>query len=200
MPDMQRKYTPDDQNAKLAISSAEPLSVEKAGRHGEARPECSYERILHPDLKRLGEIARADARNFFSRNPRYGALENRGIAVALCQGAGLHFVTGTNGIKDFDVWTFYAELPGLRYPARRPPMAYDFSDPKFGRSPDFPSFIGRKVDCLARSLKADLTADPILALRTYLLSSSTGTPGQLSRKGVVLIEPGRLLGTVIWPM
>ena len=41
------------------------------------------------------------------------------IAVALCQGAALHYVNGSNGIKDLDVWTFYAERPALiQYPPR----------------------------------------------------------------------------------
>jgi hypothetical protein len=35
-------------------------------------------------------------------------LEDSLVCVALCQGAALHFVDGENGVKDFDVWTFYA--------------------------------------------------------------------------------------------
>ena len=63
------------------------------------------------DLHRLGEIARQDREEFFHRCPRYRPLQGDIIAVALCQGAALHYVNGSNGIKDLDVWTFYAKRP-----------------------------------------------------------------------------------------
>jgi len=162
-------------------------------------PQRSYRRVSDEDLLRLGQIARADREEFFQRNPRYGPLADRVVAVALCQGAGLHYVDGKTGIKDLDVWTFYAAHAQLIYPWRRPITPRDFGHPKFGRSPDHPEYVGRKVDCVGRSLRVACTADPIAALRAYLSNAKGGSPAKLAEKGVVLIEPARLRGTLVWP-
>jgi hypothetical protein len=80
----------------------------------------------------LAQLARLDREDLFARKPRYRALGERLICVALCQGAALHYVDGKNGVKDFDVWTFYAaHLDNPDYPWRRR-KAVDFCDPKFG--------------------------------------------------------------------
>ena len=39
-------------------------------------------------------------------------------AGPLCQGAALHYVNGRNGVKDFDVWSFYAQYNDWPFPAR----------------------------------------------------------------------------------
>ena len=137
---------------------------------------------------------------FFAGKPRYRALDERLICVALCQGAALHYVDGKNGVKDFDVWTFYAALsdhPG--YPWRRR-KAVDFGDPKFGPSPDKPDFTGRHVDLLGRSLRTAGEVDPATILRRYLFEGETETARRLSEKAVVLLEPLEWLGEVIWPL
>ena len=160
----------------------------------------SYGHLLPEDLHRLGEIARQDREEFFYRCPRYRPLQDEIIAVALCQGSALHYVNGSNGIKDLDVWTFYAKRPTLiRYPPRRPITPRDFGDPRFGQSPDFPQYVGRKVDCLGRSIPVGGDGDPISALRRYLSEQRTATARELARKAVVLIEPDALLGKVVWP-
>ena len=163
-----------------------------------AEQNRSYKRITLDDLRRLAEIANADREDFFGRRPRYRPLREYVLAVALCQGAGLHYVSETNGIKDLDVWTFYAHHPTITYPARRPITPRDFGDPKFGRTDDSPHFVGRRVDCLGRSLPVPKGADPIAALQKYLSKATTDTASALARKGVVLIEPDHLLGTVVW--
>ena len=160
----------------------------------------SYERILPADLLRLAEIARRDRESFFLRNPRYAPLRDCVIAVALCQGAALHFVNGLNGIKDIDVWTFYRAIPGVEYPPRRPVASYDFGDPKFGKTPDSPRFIGRRVDCLGRSFNVQSAKNPVLALRSYLRHPRTRSASELAAKAVVVIEPTDFLGTVAWPL
>ena len=76
-----------------------------------SRPGRSYEPIGREDLVRLARIARLDREDFFARKTRYRALDERLICVALCQGAALHYVDGKSGVKDFDVWTFYAARP-----------------------------------------------------------------------------------------
>ncbi len=152
------------------------------------------------DLERLARIARSDREAFFGRNPRYRVLADRVIGVVLCQGAALHFLDGRNGVKDFDVWTFYAAHPDATYPWRRPIIARDFGDPKFGKSPARPEFVGRKVDLLGRSLDADASADPVAALRAYLSERRTDSARRLAQKAVVLLEPASHMGTVVWPV
>ena len=57
---------------------------------------------------------------FIVRNPHHAGLRARVLAVALCQGAALHYVDGKNGVKDFDVWTFFAnDGASPAYPVRR---------------------------------------------------------------------------------
>jgi hypothetical protein len=158
----------------------------------------SYEPIDRDDLIRLAEIARADLVDLFTRKPHYSVLEDRLVCIALCQGAALHFVDRTNGVKDFDVWAFFAAHPDTpAFPWRRR-KARDFGDPKFGRSPDKPDFVGRHVDLLGRSLEAAENADPAVVLRAYLSAGRTETARRLSAKAVVLLEPVDRLGTVVW--
>lgn len=72
----------------------------------------SQVRITRSDLDRLALLAEADRDDLFERRPDTGRLyADRLFAVALCQGAALHYVDGTNGVKDFDVWSFYDQHP-----------------------------------------------------------------------------------------
>lgn len=160
--------------------------------------ERSMEPIIPGDLERLARIARQDREDLFDRKPHYRALADRVVAVALCQGAALHFLDGRNGVKDFDVWTFYAAHPDAIFPPRRR-VARDFGDPKFGQSPDRPEFVGRKVDLLGRSIPAEVCGDPVATLRAYLSEHRTSTALYLAQKATVLLEPTSYLGKVIWP-
>ncbi len=160
-------------------------------------PERSFERISEDDLQRLGELARRDREDFFQRHPQYKLLADRVLAVALCQGAALHFVDSKNGVKDFDVWTFYAEHPDVTYPPRRYTFM-DFGDAKFGTSPDRPEFVGRRVDLLGRSLNVAPGTEPVEALRRFLGGRKSASATKLAEKAVVLIEPIHLLGTIVW--
>jgi len=82
--------------------------------------ERSMKKITKSDLKKLGLIASEDRKEFFERNTKSKKLyEEKIICVALCQGAALHFVDGKNGVKDFDVWTFYKKQPKYHFPYRR---------------------------------------------------------------------------------
>jgi len=163
-------------------------------------PLRSYAHIEPADLNRLAQIARRDREAFFARHPRYAPLRDQIVAVALCQGAALHYVDGVTGIKDIDVWTFYGPCAAIEYPPRRPVASYDFGDAKFGRTRDFEHFAARKVDCLGRSIPARAGADPIATLREYLRNPRTTSAGRLAEKAVVLMEPRGMLGTVVWPI
>lgn len=160
----------------------------------------SYEPLTLEDLHQLGKLAKADRESLFDRRPGTGNLyHNRLFAVALCQGAALHFLDGKNGIKDFDVWSFYTEAPERPFPFRRRGIA-DFGNPKFGKTEDSQSFIGRRVDLLARSLKGVDPNDPVGSLRKYLSQRATKSAYCLAEKAVILIEPEDLLGYVVWPV
>jgi hypothetical protein len=161
--------------------------------------ERSYEPITDNDLRRLGELAAEDRNSLFARRPETGKLyAGRLVAVALCQGAALHRVNGRNGVKDFDVWSFYLERPERPYPYRRNGTA-DFGDPKFGTSPGWEQLIGRRVDLLGRSLPLDAGADVVWELHRYLRQGRTSTARYLAANAMVLIEPAGRLGEIVWP-
>lgn len=159
----------------------------------------SFERIARVDLARLATIAEEDREDRFARKPHWREIYgNRVIAVALCQGAALHLLDGRTGVKDFDVWTFFAAGPEKPFPPRWR-VERDFGDRKFGRSSDKPHFVGRRVDCLARSIIAAPNSDPAVAIRGYLRVGRTESARLLARKAVILISPSERLGEVVWP-
>lgn len=169
-------------------------------------PGRSYEPISVGDLARLGDIAAVDRERFFKGRPEY---RGRVLCTTLCQGAGLHFVdvaTGhaePNGVKDFDVWSFFVAIPGARFPADRRRTHVDFGVSKFGRWDGEPKvcqhYRGRRVDLLMRALPVPINADPVSALTSYLAKARTGSARFLAAKGVVLIDPPHRRGEIAWP-
>lgn len=147
-------------------------------------------------------IARADHEAMFANHPGLDAYRERILMIALCQGAALHYLNGKNGVKDLDVYTFYAAVPGvLLHPRRR--RAEDFGESDFGywskeKLIRGQRFVGRRVDLLQRSLKVRPDADPVEAVRDWL-RLPTGSSKELSKKAVIGIWPRRLLGKVVWP-
>jgi hypothetical protein len=102
-------------------------------------------------------------------------------------------------VKDFDVWSFYAELDGWPFPPRWRGTR-DFGPSKFGRYPGDPArYSGRRVDCLGRSLPAALGADPAEAIRRYLAGRRTESARQLAAKAVILIDQRGRTGEIVWP-
>lgn len=71
----------------------------------------SRERINYADLAHLAALAARDREARIHRRPRWQIYAQRVLLTALCQGGAQHFVDGRTGVKDFDVWTFYAALP-----------------------------------------------------------------------------------------
>ncbi len=140
------------------------------------------------DLERLADIARQDREDFFYRQPEWAKFyRDRILCVALCQGAAQHYIDSTTGINDFDVYTFYEAHTQKAWYAKRI-KSYDFGDPKFGKSKDRPDFIGRRVDCLGRSLTLFGDEGVETALRRYLREQKTETYRLLSYKAVVLLN------------
>jgi hypothetical protein len=160
----------------------------------------SLERIGRDDLIRLAEIAAEAEAALFARKPLgAGRYAGRLLRRALCQGAARHYLDGRNGVKDFDVWSFYAKRDDGPFPYRWRGTA-DYGPSKFGRFPDDPpSSVGRRVDLLGRSLDAPLGPDPITVLRDYLSAARTPSARALV-EGVRLVYPGQLAGTVVWPV
>jgi hypothetical protein len=159
----------------------------------------SYAKLGKEDLRRLAALALADRNEFFSRHPDWARFyRGRVLCTALCQGAAQHYVRGDVGINDFDVYTFYATHPKRAWYAKRRGVL-DFGDSKFGRSIDKPKFVGRRVDLLGRGIPATPRENPKRALLRYLQTSHTKTARLLAEKAVVLLEPSRCLGEIIWP-
>jgi len=160
----------------------------------------SVARIELADLRRLAELAADAEAELFGRNPQgSGRYAGRLLGRALCQGAAVHYVDGRNGVKDFDVWSFYAELDGWPFPPRWRGTR-DFGPSKFDRYPGDPArYSGRRVDCLGRSLPAALGADPAEAIRRYLAGRRTESARQLAAKAVILIDPRGRTGEIVWP-
>src|SRR5208283_3565128 len=105
------------------------------------------------------KIAVVDLDSLFKRRPVLRIYRRRLFAIALCQGAALHYIDKKNGVKDFDVWCFFRSHPKRPFPYRRNGTA-DFGSPKFGKSPGWEPFIGRRVDLLGRSLQVKVTESP----------------------------------------
>lgn len=165
-----------------------------------ADSDRSLARIEVADLLRLAALAANAEAEMFRRNPDgSGRYAGRLLGRALCQGAALHYMNGKNGVKDFDVWSFYAQLDDWPFPPRWRGTR-DFGPSKFGRYPGDPArYSGRRVDLLGRSLPVAPGADPADAIRRYLVGRRTTSAKELAAKTAVLIDPQNRAGDVIWP-
>lgn len=164
-----------------------------------ASPARSLARIDRSDLLRLAELAAEVEAGLFARNPEGAGRYGRLLCRALCQGAAVHYVNEKHGVKDLDVWSFYAVHRDGPFPYRWRGTA-DYGPSKFGRYPnDPPSYTGRRVDLLGRSLAAPLDADPDAVVRAYLSTARTASARALAAKAAVLVGPQHLVGKIVWP-
>ena len=165
--------------------------------------ERSYERITRDDLNVLKKRALKERERFFDRNPRYRELyQNALIAITLCQGAALHFLDEKNGIKDFDIWYFYANTPNLRYPHRALKQV-DSGMRKFGIHPSDAKrrYVGRRIHLMGRAIDCQHKLgqhDPRKCVLRYLMDHKTETARRLSEKAVIGLWPESIFGKVIW--
>lgn len=107
--------------------------------------------------------------DLFARHPHgAGRYAGRLLCRALCQGAALHYLDGKNGVKDFDVWSFYAALgesPGLIWGIRLKSSAAVWGE--VGLMAD-----GGPGCCLRHALRGDgQRADEDLQVTGVLLST-----------------------------
>lgn len=131
--------------------------------------ERLFERITKADLRRLAMLAIDYFDDLFDRRPHAsGLFRRRLIMLALCQGAALHYIDGSHGVKDFDVWGFFRELPDLAFPYRGVRGRPDFGLSRFGREPKQDRYEGRRVDILGRSINVERGENAVAAVRRYL--------------------------------
>jgi len=105
----------------LPSASAARVRLTTVWRPGQVATSAGrpMERIEISDLHHLADIAADVEADLSARHPAgSGRYAGRLLCRALCQGAALHFVDHTSGVKDFDVWSFYAERVDGPCPAR----------------------------------------------------------------------------------
>jgi hypothetical protein len=116
------------------------------------------------------------------------------------QGAAIHFALPEigYGVKDFDVWSFFALAPRgtPRGMFKRCATAAAFGSPTFGEDPYEVVAGSRRVDLLWRTIDASV-GDPVRAVQNWLNGTSASVEC-LSHKAVVLINPPKLRGRIIW--
>lgn len=172
-----------------------------------AKPGGPSDRSFAPftdeHLKRLARIALEDQQALLERKPHLKVYADRLLLIALCQGGALHYVTGKCGVKDLDVYLFYAAHRKVNWPYRRHGTA-DFGESEFGYRPKDKlymgrRFVGRHVDIMGRSFPVSVDADPLATVRDWLEHSRNKTPRLLKEKAVVGLYPRKYRGKVMWP-
>lgn len=162
--------------------------------------ERSLEPITIDDLKELysGSVQRLYEYFITGQGKKWQRLYNikQPLAVALCQGAAMHFHDKKNGVKDFDIWFFYPfNEKHLPY---RTLWNWDYQNRKFGRHPSIPGYSGRKVDVIVRSIRNYSKHDPVKTIHTFLQNEGTATSKALAQKSVVMLQPRSILSKVVW--
>ncbi len=192
-----------------------------------ALAERSYAPLTVAHLARLSRLAHADHERY-TRPAGRSEYADRLIAVVLAQGAAQHFLDGRTGVKDLDVWRFYAAIPGRPFREGRYETQSDFGPSSLGRQlyrlnearsarerdrwrtwQD--TFAGRRVDHLIRVLPVPPSAPTgvvVTALRAWLAHGSRARPDRhgkvpsawhLAQKAMVLIDPPTERGCRVWP-
>jgi hypothetical protein len=141
---------------------------------------------------------------FLRAKPTPGRLPSPALVDRPLPGGALHYLDckkdakKTNGVKDLDVYSFYAADPEIPWPYRRHGVA-DFGESEFGHHPNKRhDFVGRHVDLMGRALQVKPDADPVLAVCDWLATSNNKTPRLLRDNAVVCLYPARYRGKVIW--
>jgi hypothetical protein len=188
-------------NHNKVHSMAAPRSEEILNLRNGCASYYSLRPIRRRDLARLAKIAHRDVEQYFDRNSAMEVLyRKRFLCSALCQGAAIHFALPEigYGVKDFDVWTFFGQPPrgSPRGMFKRGATAAAFDSPTFGEDPYKVVVGSRKVDLLWRTIDASV-GDPVRAVQNWL-SGPSASAECLSHKAVVLIDPPKLRGRIIW--
>lgn len=168
----------------------------------------SYEKITKDDLERLLKLTKDDYDDFVNRHPKYKDLKI--LSICLCQGAALHYIDGQTGVRDFDIFMFFERKGCVRYPFRRRGFK-DFGKSKFGKtyinlnnfksssksSSKYENTKGRTIDIMGREIN-NIDNDYEKSIQEYLANPKSDTSYYLSQKAVVVLEPIKDLGKIIW--
>jgi hypothetical protein len=176
-----------------------------------------YGAVTGEHLGRLAGLAAAERERFVQRWPRY---RDRFLAATLAQGAALHMLSGSAGVKDLDVVLFFAAIPGERFaefprlvkhvdfgPSSLGRQAYDLDTARDDRQRRqwarwAEQHQGRRVDLVKRALPASPGAEPLEVIRSWLRAGLAArrksSAFYLARKPVVLLDPPALRGTFAW--
>jgi hypothetical protein len=183
------------------------------------RSERSYQQLTHDHLVVLAGLAAADDMEFRRRHPEWASEL---LACCLVQGGARHLLHGDRGVKDLDIYLFYALPPG-RQPQHFPWLRgattrnQDFGSSELGRQfytaadradkkmapkiPRWERFSGRRVDIMGRAI-APHSKGPKHAVRAWLELGSRHkhaperSDWNLSRAPVVCLHPE--MGEVWW--
>ena len=121
------------------------------------------------------------------------------LLVALWQGAALHYLDclrgakKKNGVKDLDVYSFYAKDPKLPWPYRRHGKA-DFGESEFG----YYSHAGRPFEPDGPGPAREARWRPGRGSSLVVDHQREPTPQHLRQKAVVGPYPARYRGKIIW--
>ena len=152
------------------------------------RSERSCAPLTDTDFACLSDLASED-HLYFTRPRCRPEYRDRRVAVVLAQGAAMHYLDGTTGVADLDVWTFYSTIPGVAFRFGQRKRRLDFGPSEHGRNlypadfrhPELPRWLrfeGRRIDLMIRNLPVAPAARPatvIDALRDWL-TEGAATP------------------------
>lgn len=157
-----------------------------------------FEKITEHDLTNLYRVANEAMTEVYKSKPDYKPFQDKAVVVALCQGAALHYIDGKTGVKDFDVWFFYAPIDGKSKWHRGTLTVTNFGDSKFGKLPDKSAFKDKRVDVLMRAMPEFSCGDPKKSIQDYLTSPVNTTPKYLAKKAVIGLYPKKVFGKTLW--
>lgn len=159
----------------------------------------TYEKLGVSDLQEMKCHALKELSRFYVKvgKPagKYKVYKHKLIAICLCQGAAQHFVNGTTGIKDLDIWFFFKEDANVKIP--------DIKNMRYSVDKLLKNLGVKRIDFLKKSIKASVlsnskTQQPQDLLRAYLQHANTTTSKELAKKPVVGLYPEKIFGVIIW--
>lgn len=185
--------------AAVAAAPPEPVVPQPALAEtaAPAETERSQAPVTDEHLAHLATFVTLAHRQMTERRPELGDTL---VAAVLAQGAAAHRMDPAAGVgvRDLDIWLFYARRDGVRPVNPRALAAiYDFGPSTLGRNPaDAAEFTGRRVEVVTRTIAAD-DADPADAVRRWLATKNP-SPQRLREHPVILLWPDDRCGEVVW--
>lgn len=161
---------------------------------GDVSERC-YEPLALTDLRMIASAATQSLNAVFDRAAVAGLYRNRLILLALAQGSALHYLNGTNGIKDFDVWAFFEAGPAKPFPHRKR-WCSDIGPSRFGRHPADTGYSGRRLDLMGRSIEVASGETAEDAVQRWLASKASSAVA-LRQKPMFCLVPENSLGNRI---